>query len=248
MCWQPVRSGGICHLIIRNGKAGITIFASLRTTGRGTAVHERLRAAVREKSGRDKHPTAGCLDWQSVKTVGVSSCFGYDAGKKVKGRKRHILVDTLGLLLVVMVTVADTQDREGAKLLLGKLSGSCKKLRRIWVDGGYRGELLDWVKSNFKFVLAVVLRPEEQKGFYVLPCRSVVERTFAWLNDHRRLSKDCEVFPKTSETFILIAMTRLMLRKLQPLCLFKQSLSYYLLKRQAFHAAKFKRDSCADNR
>lgn len=180
-------------------------------------LHERLRTQVRRNSGRHKHPTAGCLDSQSVKTVGVSSHFGYDAGKKVKGRKRHILVDTLGLLLVVVVTVADCQDRDGAKLLFRRLSGSCKKLRRIWVDGGYRGELLEWVKSNFKFVLSVVLRSEEQRGFCVLPRRWVVERTLAWLNHQRRLSKDYEVFPKTSETFILIAMIRLMLRRVQPL-------------------------------
>ena len=126
-------------------------------------------------------------------------------------------MDTLGLLLVVIVTVADVQDRDGAKLLFRKLSGSCKKVRRIWVDGGYRGELLNWVKVNFKFVLAVVLRSDEQKGFVLLPRRWVVERTFSWLNHHRRLSKDYEVFPKTSETFIIIAMTRLMLRRLQPL-------------------------------
>ena len=103
--------------------------------------------------------------------------------------------------------------------------GQLLTLRKIWVDGGYRGELLDWVRLNFKFVLTVVLRSEEQKGFVVLPRRWVVERTLAWLNHHRRLSKDYEVFPKTSETFILIAMTRLMLRRLQPLWLFKQSLS-----------------------
>ncbi len=192
-------------------------FRKWEADGTWILIHERLRSEVRRKSGKHKHPTAGVIDSQSVKTVGVSSCFGYDAGKKVKGRKRHILVDTLGLLLVVAVTVADVQDRDGAKLLFGKLSGSCKKLRRIWVDGGYRGELLDWVKANFKFVLAVVLRSDEQKGFCVLPRRWVVERTFAWLNHHRRLSKDYEVFSKTSETFILIAMTRLMLRRLQPL-------------------------------
>lgn len=180
-------------------------------------VHEQLRSEARRRAGKHPHPTAGCLDSQSVKTVGVSSDFGYDAGKKVKGRKRHILVDTLGLLLVVIVTVADMQDRDGAKLLLGKLSGNCKKLRRIWVDGGYRGELLNWVKANFKFVLAVVLRSDEPKGFVLLPQRWVVERMFAWLNHHWRLSKDYEVFPKTSETFIIIAMTRLMLRRLQPL-------------------------------
>lgn len=192
-------------------------FRKFERDGTWLRVHEQLRSQLRKKTGKHKHPTAGCLDSQSVKTVGVSSCFGYDAGKKVKGRKRHILVDTLGLLLVVIVTVADVQDRDGAKLLFRKLLGSCKKVRRIWVDGGYRGELLNWVKVNFKFVLAVVLRSDEQKGFVLLPRRWMVERTFAWLNHHRRLSKDYEVFPKTSEAFIIIAMTRLMLRRLQPL-------------------------------
>ncbi len=192
-------------------------FRKFERDGTWLRIHEQLRGEVRRKAGRHKHPTAGALDSQSVKTVGVSSCFGYDAGKKVKGRKRHILVDTLGLLLVVIVTVADVQDRDGAKLLCGKLSGSCKKLRKVWVDGGYRGGLLDWVKTNFKFILTVVLRSDEQQGFVVLPRRWVVERTFAWLSQQRRLSKDYEVFPKTSETFILIAMTRLMLRRIQPL-------------------------------
>ncbi|MDQ3321814.1 MAG: IS5 family transposase [Acidobacteriota bacterium] len=180
-------------------------------------IHEHLRAEVRRKINKHKHPTAGCIDSQSVKTVGVSSCFGYDAGKKLKGRKRHILVDTLVLLLAVLVTTADVQDRDGCKLLLQRVSGSGKKLRRIWVDGGYRGLLLEWVQLHFRFCLAVVLRSDEQKGFTVLPKRWVVERTFAWLGHNRQLSKDYEVFPKTSETFIYLAMARLMLRRIQPL-------------------------------
>ncbi len=109
-------------------------FRKFERNGTWLLAHEQLRAEVRRSVCKHKHPTAGCLDSQSVKTVGVSSCFGYDAGKKVQGRKRHILVDTLGLLLVVVVTVADVQDRDGARLLFGKLSGSCKKLRKIW-DG-----------------------------------------------------------------------------------------------------------------
>ncbi len=192
-------------------------FRRFEREGTWLRVHERLRAEVRRKSGKHKHPTAGSIDSQSVKTVGASSCFGYDAGKKIKGRKRHILVDTLGLLLTVIVTTADIQDRDGCKLLLQRVSGNAKKLRRIWADGGYRGLLLDWVKSHFRFCLAVVLRSDERKGFAVLPKRWVVERTFAWLGHHRRLSKDYEVFAKTSETFIYLAMTRLMLRRIQPL-------------------------------
>jgi len=126
----------------------------------------------------------------------------------------HILVDTLGLLLVVVVTAAAVQDRDGARILLKRLPGSGKKLRRIWVDGGYRGQLLEWVKSRFRFCLEVVLRSDDQKGFVLLPRRWVVERTFAWLGNHRRLSKDYERFTKTSETFIYVAMSRLMIRRL----------------------------------
>ncbi len=136
--------------------------------------------------------------------------------KKVKGRKRHLLVDTLGLVLALTVTTAEVQDRDGCRLLLKKLSGSCKKLRKVWVDGGYRGLLLDWVALHFKFVLSVVLRSDKRKEFIVLPKRRVVERTFAWLSHHRRLSKDYEVFERTSETLIYLAMTRLMLRRIQP--------------------------------
>ena len=176
-----------------------------------------MRAEVRRAAGRHKHPMAGCLDSQSVKTTQVPGVRGFDAPKNIKGRKRHILVDTLGLLLGVVVTAASTQEREGARLVFARLHGSCKKLRRLWVDGGYRGApLAEWVTARFRFVLQVVLRGEEQRGFVVLPRRWVVERTFAWLNLHRRLSKDYEGLTETSEAMIYIAMTRLMLRRLKP--------------------------------
>jgi len=129
-----------------------------------------LRSRLRRKGGRHKHPTAGCLDSQSVKGTAVPGPRGYDAGKKVNGRKRHLLVDTLGLLLAVVVTAARV-------LLLARLPGGCKKLRKVWVDGGYAGALVDWVAARFQFCLAVVPRPKESRKFVLLPRRWVVDIT-----------------------------------------------------------------------
>jgi putative transposase len=189
-------------------------FREWRKSGLWKRIHDSLRARVREKAGRHKHPTAGCIDSQSVKATLVAGLRGYDAGKNVKGIKRHILVDTLGLMLAVVVTAASVSDPAGARQLLSGLGGFCKNLRRIWADGTYRGELLNWVAARFRFRIEPVLRPEGQKGFQVLPRRWVVERTFAWLDTNRRLSKDYEALTDTSTTMIYIAMTRLLIRRL----------------------------------
>ncbi len=130
------------------------------------------------------------------------------------GRKRHILVDTLGLLLAVVVTAASVSDPAGARLLLSRLGGFCKNLRKIWVDGTYRGQLLEWVARHFRFRLEAVVPPKGQKGFTVLPRRWVVERTLGWFGCNRRLSKDYEASTSSSETVVYIVMIRLMLRRL----------------------------------
>lgn len=189
-------------------------FRLWRKEGIWKRIHDTLRARERQRNGRHKHATAGSLDSQSVKRSAIGGEHGYDAGKKIDGRKRHILVDTMGLLIAVMVTAASVSDPAGARFLLLRLDGAGKKLRLVWVDGTYRGSLLDWVADRFHFRLSPVLRPAGAKGFVLLPKRWAVERTFAWLVMHRRLSRDFETLPETSEAFIHVAMIRLMLRRL----------------------------------
>ena len=132
------------------------------------------------------------------------------------GRKRHIVVDTLGLLLAVVVHPADIQDRDGAKLVLAKLRGQLPRLRLIWGDAGYAGRLVTWVQARTGWKLAIVRRPRGRQRFELLPRRWVVERTFGWLGRSRRLSKDYEAMPASAEAWIYLAMIQLMLRRLQP--------------------------------
>jgi putative transposase len=179
-------------------------------------IHDGLTATVRQCDGRNEQPSAAILDSQSVKTTEQGGPHGYDAGKKVNGRKRHLLVDTLGLLLAVVVHPADIQDRDGAKLVLEKVRDQLPRLQLIWADGGYAGELINWVRDRFGWILQTILRPVGVRGFVVLPRRWVVERTFGWLGRHRRFSKDYERLTQTSENMIYIAMIHLMSRRLFP--------------------------------
>lgn len=189
-------------------------FRQWKGDGTWERMNQELRTELRKADGREAEPSAAILDSQSVKTVDVKGIRGYDAGKKVKGRKRHILVDTMGLLLMVLVHAANIQDRDGAKLLLSKANGCFSRLRLIWADGGYKGKLVKWTRNTCGFVLEIVKRDKGIKGFQVLPRRWVVERTFAWFGFYRRLSKDYEVLTETSEAMIYAAMVHLMVRRL----------------------------------
>ncbi len=180
------------------------------------SLNDALRACVRGDEGRTEQPTAAILDCQSVKSDGHGGEVGYDAGKRIKGRKRHILVDSLGLLLGAIVSPADCPDREGAKQLLDRVADWFPRLEKIWADGGYAGEAFEeWVKAHWsKIQIEIVKRSDQVAGFVVMPRRWIVERTFAWLMSHRRLVRDYERTETSAVAWIHLAMIRLQLRRL----------------------------------
>jgi transposase len=197
-----VRAGGSWRMLPKDFPPWETVygyFRDWRKDGTLDRVHDALREQVRVKQeARNPDPSAGIVDSQSVKgadTVGADTR-GYDAGKKINGRKRHIVVDTIGLLLVVMVTAAS--------------------VRHIFADGGYSGQLLAVAKSAWRIVIEIVKKPAGQIGFAVLPRRWVVERTFSWLMRWRRLVRDYERLPETHEAMVKWAMVGLMLNRLAP--------------------------------
>jgi putative transposase len=193
-----------------------TYYRNFRRNGIWCRINDALRETVRTSCGREATPSAAVIDSQSVKTVDIKGDRGYDAGKKVKGRKRHIVVDTIGMLLVVVVHTANIQDRDGAKLVLERIKGRFGRLRLIWADGGYAGQLIEWVKSTISCMLQIVKRSDVAVGFEVLPKRWIVERTFGWLNKYRRLSKDYEQLLESSESMIHLAMINVMLHRTAP--------------------------------
>jgi transposase len=203
-----VRAGGSWRMLPKDLPPWETVygyFARWRDDGTLDRLHDALREQVRSKrERRNPSPSAGIVDSQTVKgadTVG-SATRGYDAGKKLNGRQRHIVVDTIGLLLVVMVSAACVQDRDGGSGILKLLHGSFASLSLVYADGGYQGRLVALAKSAWGIVLEIVRKPADQRGFAVLPRRWVVERTFSWLLRWRHLVRDYERLPASHEAML----------------------------------------------
>ena len=219
--------GGCCPESIRLGRRIYYHFRKWRLDGRLRQAHDRLRAAVREAEGRARDPSGAVIDSQAIKSAGVGGPErGYDGAKRLAGRKRHLLVDTGGLVLSAHVHAASLHDRDGGqRLLTEELQGEMPRLSVVWADAAYTGQFREWVREERGWRVEVPQHPDRQlwryglkekprSRFQVLPRRWVVERTFAWLGHARRLAKDYEQLPETTVAMIHAAMSRIMLRRL----------------------------------
>ena len=185
-------------------------------SGATIALHDALRGQARRAAGRHTEPTAAVIDSQSVRAAATvpKASRGWDNAKKVNGRKRHIAVDTTGLLLEVLATSASVQDRDAARPLLFNLTRARRRIRRAWADAVYAGKLQPWAATYLKLTVEIVKRPQNQHTFEVLPRRWVVERTLAWITSYRRCARDYERLPATHEAAVYWAMITLMTRRL----------------------------------
>jgi len=228
IAWREILNG--IFYVVKNGctwrslphdlpkwKTVYHYFRQFRMQGLWETINHKMRSAVRQAEGREAQASAMIIDSQSAKTAEGGEKRGYDGGKKVNGRKRNLIVDTQGWLIMANVTAANVQDVHAGKQTFQMLLQKPEQLTRlqtIFADGGYRGELVGWVEENLHAALSIVLKKDHQSGFQVLPKRWVIERTNAWISRSRRLARDYERRVASSEAFIYIAMIRLCLRRL----------------------------------